>query len=600
MGSIFDLAIVGFGPRGLYVLEQYFLKYSEKEVEELPKVLIFEEDEELAVGKAWSVHQPDANWINIADRALKPFPARPAIHLKSLTIPDFPGYTTWLQEVMDHEMSDVKDTFHRRKVMGAYLTQRSIRLVKSLKDLGVIKIIKDRVVGLDKNPNGFTLHGSGKTYASKRIMLIQGHLPTEMSDENIKFKQHADRDGIYFSADCYSQEAMDIYAFAIPIAIGTEQSTNNSTSSAQQDQQSDGTTSNSKDPSKAIGIKGLGLSMIDVVRIILEHAGGHFEKKDGSYHLIYVGAEHEFSIIPYSLDGLPLVPKPLGKHIDDQFSLPEADQSALFEQLKHLRDQKNTSIRDLLNPIAGMMTQVYLSLNATFCDHPLDKEKCSKIIADWLENPSTSHHHILSKDLPITEYIQATCGMAMGNTPPSLDYAVGQMWRQRQSDFYNIFSYKTRPDLLNDFIQVDEQSKRYSYGPPVESMLQLLALEEAGILNLDHVTDPDIKLVADGFKMVSGEKSITAHALIDAIQASPDVKETSDPLTIDLMYKNLAGQVSEKLGFQVDRDCTHIVNKERMEGLHSFSRLTKGSIYGVDAILECFNQEKIKGWLESL
>ena len=595
MDTTFDLAIVGFGPRGLYMLEQYFLKHSQKEIEQLPKVLIFEKDEELAVGKAWSVHQPDANWINIADRALSSFPARPAVHLNNLTIPGFPGYTAWLQEVMNHEMSDVKDTFHRRKVMGAYLTERNTRFIETLKDLGVVTIIRDRVEGLEKNSTDFLLHVSGKTYASKKVMLTQGHLPTEMSDENKKFEQHAGRDGIYFSADCYSQEAMDIYAFA-----KAEQSNSNSTSSAELDQENTGTTSNAKDPSKAIGIKGLGLSMIDVLRMILEHDGGHFEKMDGSYHLKYVGGDQEISIIPYSLDGLPLVPKPLGKHIDDQFSIPEADQSALFENLKHLRDQKNTEIGDLLKPIADVMAQVYLSLKVTFCDQSLDKKECSEIIAAWLEDPDVSHDHILSKELPITEYIQNTCGIAMGDTPPSLDYAVGQMWRQLQPDLYNIFSYKTRPDLLNDFIKVDEQTKRYSYGPPVESMLQLLALEKAGILNLDYVTDPDIKLVPDGFKMVSDNMSTTVHALIDAIQASPDVSETNDLLTNDLLNKNLAQQVSEKLAFHVDQDCTHIVNERRVEGLYSFSRLAKGSIYGVDAILECFNREKIKGWLESL
>ena len=45
MDTTFDLAIVGFGPRGLYMLEQYFLKHSQKEIEQLPKVLIFEKDE---------------------------------------------------------------------------------------------------------------------------------------------------------------------------------------------------------------------------------------------------------------------------------------------------------------------------------------------------------------------------------------------------------------------------------------------------------------------------------------------------------------------------------------------------------------------------
>lgn len=563
MNKHFDLAIVGFGPRGLYTLEQFYLHHSQKSPEELPTTVIFEEGEELGVGKAWSVHQPAANWINIADRALEPLPARPSMRLSTIDIPEFPGYVHWLKEVMNHELSDIKDTFHERRVMGSYLTQRADSFMERLMDLDMITVISDRVVRIEREKNSYSLSTkSSSVHSAGKVMLTMGHLHTEMSEENKQFQDYAQKDGVHFSAACYSQEAMNIYAFA-----------------------------------KAICIKGLGLSMIDVVRMILEHDAGCFEEIEGSYHLKYVTADQKPMIIPYSLDGLPSVPKPLGNHIDQYFNIPDEKKSDLFKTLKKLRDKKNTTIADLLRPIAVEMAGIYMNLENTYSSESLSHKHCINLIVEWLQDPSTAHEHILSEDLSITEYIDVTCGMAVGAVAPSLDYAVGQMWRHLQPDFYNIFSYKTAPDLLNELIQIDEQTKRYSYGPPVESMLQLLALHDAGILNLDFVSDPDVALVADGFKLTSGENSITVPAMVDAIMDSPDVSKITDPLIRDLLENQLAEQVSEKLGFQVDTDCTHKVQHARVEGLYSFSRLSKGSIYGVDAILECFNEEKIKWWI---
>ena len=575
MNKHFDLAIVGFGPRGLYTLEQFYLHHSQNSPEELPTTVIFEEGDELGVGKAWSVHQPAANWINIADRALEPFPSRPAMRLSSLEIPEFPSYLQWLDRVMNHQPSDVKDTFHERRVMGSYLTQRTTSLLKYLKDLDLITVISERVEKMTIQNTAYSLHAKqDKNVTARQVMLTMGHLPTELSDENQQFQQHAEKDGVHFSAACYSHEAMDIYAPACQGTTGRF--------------------------AKAICIKGLGLSMIDVVRMILEHDAGNFEKVDGSYHLKYVSADQKPVIIPYSLDGLPSIPKPLGNHIDQYFNISHEKKSDLFKKLKKLRDQENTEITDLLQAIATEMSKVYLNLENTYSSDALSHKQCISLMVEWLQDPSKDHEHILSKDLPIIEYIDVTCGMAVGAVAPSLDYAMGQMWRQLQPDFYNIFSYKTRPELLSEFIKVDERTKRYSYGPPVESMLQLLALEKAGILNFDFVADPDVEMVEKGFKISSAEKSIIAPALIDAILDGPDVGKMGGPLIKDLLKNQFAEQIHEGLGFHVDYDTTHIVQHDRVEGLHTFSRLSKGSIYGVDAILECFNKEKLEGWIKSL
>jgi hypothetical protein len=51
---------------------------------------------------------------------------------------------------------------------------------------------------------------------------------------------------------------------------------------------------------------------------------------------------------------------------------------------------------------------------------------------------------------------------------------------------------------MKELIALNQNTKRYSYGPPVESILQLIAMQEAGILLLDFVNDPEITLVDEG------------------------------------------------------------------------------------------------------
>ncbi|WP_124981041.1 FAD/NAD(P)-binding protein [Nonlabens xiamenensis] len=565
MNDTYQLAIVGFGPRGLFALEQFYLVAAQSNHQELPKTLIFEPNDELGVGKAWSVKQPDANWINIADRALDTFPARPAMHIAQMDIPEFPSYLKWLEEVMDHHVSDIKDTYHRRKVMGTYLNQRTHSLLERLETYGCVDIVNQEAVALSKKNQVFTLETAQKSYQAIKVVLALGHLPTAMSSQNQKFKKHAQEQDLHFSAHCYSQEALAFYAFA-----------------------------------KAISIKGLGLSMIDVVRMVIAHYDGDFELIKGSYHLKYKAREEHPILIPFSLDGLPTVPKPFGHPMDVAYEMLTDRKQVLMEQLERLRDDEGTTVKQLVRAIAHEMIKIYSRLDLAHGNSRLDHELMVDLLTEWLMDPSTSHDLILDTSLPITDYIETTCAMAMGTAPPSLDYVAGQIWRQLQPDLYMVFSHKTAPSLMADFIKIDEQTKRYSYGPPVESMLQLLALHQAQILHLDVVNDPNIDLKKDGFKLSQNGSSHTANAMVDAIIPAPDVTEVKSPLIKNLLKDGFAQQVHEKLGFQVDQDATHLVHGRRIEGLYSFGRLAKGSVYGVDAILECFNEKKLKSWREQL
>ena len=567
MENTFDLAIVGFGPRGLFAVEQYIEKLAVLQTPRLPKIVIFEQDNLWGTGKAWDVNQTNVNWINIADRALSSFPSRKPFSLQYIDFPLFPDYLSWLAQTMNHKVSDVKDTFHPRKVMGSYLSQRAHSLLERLQSLELIQCVEERVVTINSSGPFFEIKTTAQgTYRSSKTLLTIGHLKTKISSQNKEFATHAAETDAHFSTHSYSKEAKRIYSKA-----------------------------------KSLAIKGLGLSMIDIVRMVTQHYKGNFENQNGSIFLNYKSKEVHPIMVPFSLDGLPSVPKPLGKHIDDQFAIDKKRQTTLIKKLKHdVAAEKSIEIDQILQPIAREIGVIYLEQNKLFDQGKISIDFLTTLIVNWLKDPSTASPHFLDPNLPITDYITDTCKMAMGESPASLDYTIGQTWRQLQTYLYDIYSFKIAPATMAQLIKVDEQTKRYSYGPPVESMLQILALENAGILNLKYVSDPEIELVEEGFQLKNDNSKITATAMIDAIIPAANLEEIDDPLVEHLVRNNLAEQVCENLGIRVDLDHTHLIDGKRIEGLYSMGRIIKGNIIGVDAILECFNEEKVKLWLDQI
>ena len=559
MRSTDFLSIVGFGPRGLFALEQFYTSIAKGNFEKFPSTIIFETNSTLGTGKAWGLKQSDANWSNITDRALKSFPSRPAFIVNETDFPEFPSYINWLKEVMNVELSEVIDTFQPRKVIGTYLSQRATTLVERLISLDLLMVINARVKSIDKKEKIFTLTTEkGSSYNSYHTVLALGHLKTSISDQNKSFQEHSKTPNIYFSEDCYSKGAENIYASA-----------------------------------KAFAIKGLGLSMIDIVRMILDNYQGTFTEKTKSIYLNYEKADQDLIIAPFSLDGLPIVPKPLGKYIDDLFSIDQKRYKYLIHNLKdQVKNGQIKSIEEIIKPIAEEIAVVFQSLESKVLDSSTTKSNIAKIIQEWLLDPSIKHDVILDTGLPIIEYMKKTSEMAYGATAFTLDYVTGQIWRQLQPDLYKIYSHQLAPELLSKLIQLDEKTKRYSYGPPVESVLQLIALEEAGILQLDFVNNPEISLVNNGFQLKTGHKEIILDAMIDAIIPSPNMIDINEPLIKDLKAKKLINQVEEKLGIEVKTDATHVINDHKIKGLYSIGRNIKGNLYGVDALLECFNEYK--------
>jgi len=136
---------------------------------------------------------------------------------------------------------------------------------------------------------------------------------------------------------------------------------------------------------------------------------------------------------------------------------------------------------------------------------------------------------------------------------------------------------------------LDESTKRYSYGPLIESIQQLLALINEGIKNLDFVNDPNIELSKEGWRFYLDDKSIIANMMIDSVLYYPQIRSVKSSIVQNMLADDLIKVVNDNLGVETDESGYLISeNNDKKIPITLLGRLAKGSIIGVDAIMECF------------
>lgn len=562
------LAIIGFGPRGLYALERlvYHLAMRNQEV----NILVFESDKELGTGAALETEQPDSNLINISERALADLPSRPKTVYGNIEIPQFPSYHQWC-EFSQNELEP--DTFPPRKKVGKYLLERAHSIIDILKSQSDFKLIKTSLKSIDLEDNKLIISSDNNIWKVDDVLLTIGHQSTKNSEQLSNWLQ-------------YSKVNSEIKVYENTYPVSQFEHIKNQTNIS-------------------IGIRGFGLSMIDIMRYLTINDFGNFKIIDNQTFetLYYKVKEQHLEIVPFSLDGLSLVPKPLNEHIDNWYK-PTDEELKYFKTSITSAAQTNEDVNTidfLLKPIAEISARVFLDLRDNAVNQNYDKKEIESVVLNWLQNQDYQQPTLQNNNTNTYNLIKNYIEMALGEAKITLDYCVGQVWRHCQPTLYDAFSYANlKPEIIEDVIAQDEQSKRYSYGPPIESMQQLLALVDAGILNLDFVNNPDIELEDNGWRLTNkSQNSKGVSIMINSVLDSPKLLEVNSPLITNLLQHDLISPIHSKLGIETDEDAyVETDNKKNKVNIAVLGRLAKGSVIGVDAILECFGS-RIDNWAKS-
>ena len=528
------IAIVGFGPRGLGALEA-LIRVTRDERAEL-RIDIFDPADFPGAGPNFSPAEDQLCLLNLPVRDIDlPQPVLP---------PNLPTFRDWLTGA-DAEA----DHFPPRAILGAYLSERFARLREAIEPEVIVTHHRKLVSGIERDERGWLLQaGDYLAGPYDEVLLSLGQPRTKPDGQLASWRRHAEKTGAVLVP---AYPGRDLVA----AARGWSR--------------------------KSVGVRGMGLSTLDVVRLLTLGLGGKFSK--GRY--VPSGREPR-RIVPFSLDGIAPAPKPATGALDRNYDLADEEHASVRAALDHaLTRGPDASVREvsaaLVAPARRILNQ--MGSGATEAE-----------IADWLDIERNGPGE--QEDLDGLAALRRDSSIAHGRAVPTIGYAIGQIWRKSQAALRAAFDQvRVAPDTAAAIVSFDEGLKRYSYGPPVETADQLIQMVEAGIVVLKAAADPDILETSAGWRVVSGESHIDVDVMVDAVLSPARLELTEDPALRSLLKAERIAPVQGELGARVLSDGA----LPMADGLSLLGRMSTGSVIGTDSIHDCFGAPA-RRWAEGV
>jgi len=556
------IAIVGLGPRGLVALERLIEQLAEREDDPAVEIVLFEASQYPGCGPNYAPDQPQSNQLNM------PFREIPMATRKSVDgapgFGRFKSFTDWYQDRFD-VVSREQDHFPPRAEIGRYLQARLESILEFNADSSTVRLNSVEVsdIAAASRRWALTTRPSVSEAPFDEVLLSIGHQSATPDDALERWRQH----GTLFE-DPYPSESI-IQSAEI-------------------------------DADTVVALRGLGLSMIDVVKSLTLGRGGQFVSQDPSRGtLAYRRSGREpKTMLPFSLDGQPVAPKPLNAGLDERFKPDEemmssADEALLSAAPACRGDELKMLLVDIVSSAASAVF-ARCSTPRSRSGVPAGQSAAAwrELARQWLLDPETADPVIVDRTACAVTLLQTFMDMATDHEEPGLDYCIGQVWRHFQPTFYARLRFlDVDGEAMHAAMALDQRMKRYAFGPPVEAVAMLLALHDAGLLKFKVVDDPDIELVDSGWRLHDGESSITAQVMIDTVLDPPRLRATCTPLVKCLKTQDIVKVVHEDLGARARQDGQLLIDSGPVGGMAAAGRLIVGTVFEGDALICCFGEE---------
>lgn len=520
------IAVIGMGPRGLGALEALAERIAETEVQ--IDLDIFDPVAHAGAGPNFNPDQSELCLLNLPVREI------------SLEPPSYAGAK--LGEFADFPASPIDpETFPPRAQLGRYLAARFDDLVGNAQSMRLAQH-KVKVQKISSSNDGWWIDANGDRFGPyEEVLLSQGQPDAAPDDQLARWQSHS-RDS---TADLIAAYPANALLEAAREWAGC-----------------------------TIAIRGLGLSTLDVLRLLTCGLGGRFE--DGRYQR---SGREPTRILPFSLDGHAPLPKPVNAALDGTFD-PTPQETSAFEAAlaKALTVEPKEALRIICETFLAPATRI---LGAT--GSAADGNDVQQWLATERATPGAQESRSPRQALRIGIH------MADGSLPPSPGFVIGQLWRKWQNALRRGFNpARVNAATAKALIGFDEGLKRYSYGPPIRSAKELLMLIEAGMVDLRAADDPDIQLTEDGWQLAEDDTMVTASAMVDAVMSPPTLERSDDPVITNLMEEGRLCTVADGLGARTEAD-GQLVDRNGLvqHGLSLLGRLALGSVIAVDSIHDC-------------
>lgn len=525
---VIEIAVVGLGPRGLGALEALFERCGASGAS--LKVDVFDPSPCPGAGPNFDPNEPGYGLLNIPHRdiAIRP-PEGSSVG----------SFANWLNGDVD------PDDFPSRADLGRYLEARRTDLFdRRIADNDCdIQLIADPVEKVTADGDRWRLQIAGQDNGPyDEVLLTLGQPAVHPDDQLALWQDHA------AATDATVAQAYPAGHLAQAAAHWK---------------------------GRTVAIRGLGLSTYDVLRGLTLGQGGAFT---GAGYLPSGG--EPACILPFSLDGKPPYPKPETEALDAIFTPTREETHAFSTAATEAVAAEPAAAADLLT--AALIPPVLRILAAEGLDRAQVAEWLAK---EWSEPGSQDSAAPL-------DTLQYGIDMGRGNCPPSIGYTVGQVWRKWQDQWRAAFNPGyAKPATAGRLVGFDEGLKRYSYGPPLSSAQELLALVKAGLVDLSCVSDPDISTVPQGWQLNSGTTKVDVSVMVDAVLPSPDLATLSGPPLPDLIVEGYLTPLAPDLAAATAPDGRlRDAVGDLVPGLCLLGRLALGSVTAADSLHDCFGQ----------
>ena len=555
------IAIVGCGPRGLVALEAIIERLAKRQVRQPLEIVLFESSDYPGSGPNYGPDQTASNLLNIPLREM-PAGARSAVD-GDLAYDEFPSFSRWYKGADSDDTEPQVDHFPPRAAVGEYLQARLFSILEQPQNKNHVVLHSKTIVmavNCDRNQWTVSVEPALELPPFDELLLCIGHQATKADSAIEQW-----RDARHWFENPYPCE---------PI-INSKHIDNNST----------------------VALRGMGLSMIDVVKALTVGRGGTFTiKEHASRQFTYQASGSEPAlIVPFSLDGQPMAPKPMNQSLDDYYKLSTAAMK-VCELALDFTEEPPVDLRALLvEQVVLHTSEIFFNLQAdtdNVTDPIADQEHLQNAARQWLLDETYQHPLIVDSAAPTAFFMQQFLDMATGRQPPSLDYTIGQIWRHLQPTFYKSLRFQNFDgDVIDAALALDARMKRYAFGPPVDAVARLLALHDCGLLKYCIADDPDVGLTEDGWLLSEADEMVVAHVMVNTVLDSVQLAAINTPLVEHLQTYALVSSVHHNLAARANSS-GQLLNDAVVPGsLSAAGRLITGSIIEADALMNCFGDE---------
>jgi uncharacterized NAD(P)/FAD-binding protein YdhS len=337
-------------------------------------------------------------------------------------------------------------------------------------------------------------------------------------------------------------------------------------------------------PGAAVAVRGFALTFIDAALALTEGRGGTFESDGHPYRVRYVpspaGGEPDV-IRPFSRSGRPVLAKP-GPAL--AAGVPALDDIARHARERILGLPPGFSPEDELVAILSSATGACLLAATGRRPAGDDLLRAARSARGWLgaamlgAAPAYGHR-------PAIE-LERSLAVGTGMHPPDVQWALGQCWRSVYPAIVRRLGHGGLPtSAWPAFHRLAAQLERVAFGPPPGNAAKLLALGEAGRVDLTHVAGGVVATDAGVTALRSRRGSRPVDVVVNAVLAEPGARGAAGGLLEQLVGEGHARIAPAQRGLQVTSDATCIARGGlESPGLAAIGRPTEDSVIGNDTL----------------